>query len=109
MVIKITTMDSDGVVSERVLSGLEAIEFEDRRRNMLEEGRPKSISKVKLVRHLRLKGLWTQVRGRLNATTIVLREDWEFIGNIHRNDPVIAVLGLTKAELDDLYEHGQGA
>lgn len=71
---------------------------------------PRVISKLQLVRAMRLAGLWGSVRAALAGAGIEAREDWEFASEVHRDDVIVtafaSTLGLTDADLNDLFTVG---
>jgi hypothetical protein len=100
------TVGKNGV-TERTLTGQEAIDFEARRTVRREEGRPRNITKVRMQRWLRANGLWGQVKAALASSSQAIREDWEATNTIKRSDVIVSNMGLTKAQLDAMYEEGQ--
>jgi len=108
MTLKTMSVSRDGTVTERFLTGAEEIEFEARRSVRRDEVRPRAITKVRLVRQLRIMGEWNRVRNRLDMAPAGVVEDWKMMHIVRRNDRnVIQAMGLTKAQLDTLFSEGQ--
>lgn len=67
---------------------------------------PEVVSKLQLIRALRIKGKWGQTKAAIASLSIDDKEDWEAAFQIKRADPLVATLGaainppLTEAELD---------
>lgn len=71
---------------------------------------PNRVTKLQLVRALRVSGQWGTIKAALMQADVVTKEDWEYAGVINRTDPVAltfaAALGLTDAEIDALFVAG---
>lgn len=68
---------------------------------------PRNITKLQLVRAMRLSGIWTSVRKAISQSPTSTKEDWEFATVIAREDDLVSSLGagvgLTPADMDTLF------
>lgn len=68
---------------------------------------PAVVSKLQLVRALRIAGLWVDVKGALKSAGTIVKEDWEYASQIDRDDVLMATfaaaLGLTPETMDQVF------
>lgn len=68
---------------------------------------PSTVSKLQLVRALRLTGDWGAVKASIKQSSTDVKEDWELAYQINRDDAIMSefadALSLTEADVDALF------